>query len=74
MMYSGVNNATYFAYKGLNVSTAFTKAVIQAPDGTMQTVENALKQKSYGKVYIMLGIIELGWPNTGFVYRKLRKT
>lgn len=64
MMYSGVNNATYFAYKGLNVSTAFTKAVIQAPDGTMQTVENALKQKSYGKVYIMLGINELGWPNT----------
>lgn len=64
MMYSGVSNATYFAYKGLNVSTAFTKAVIQAPDGTMQTVENALKQKSYGKVYIMLGINELGWPNT----------
>lgn len=64
MMYSGVDNATYFAYKGLSVKTAFTKAVIQAKDGSMQTVENALKQQSFGKVYIMLGINEIGWPNT----------
>lgn len=64
MMYSGVDNATYYAYKGLSVRTAFTKNVIRAKDGSMTTVENALKQQSFGKVYIMLGINELGWPNT----------
>ncbi len=62
-LYSELDNATYYVYKGLSVETVNTKAVITAPDGTKQTVMNALKQKQFGKVYIMLGINELGWTN-----------
>ena len=56
MMYSGVDNATYYAYKGLSVRTAFTKNVIRAKDGSMTTVENALKQQSFGKVLSLIHI------------------
>ena len=69
-LYSELDNATYFVYKGLSVETVNTKAVITAPDGTQQTVMNALKQKQFGKVYIMLGINELGWTNTSAFIEK----
>ena len=69
-LYSEIDNATYFVYKGLSVETVNTKAVITAPDGTQQTVMNALKQKQFGKVYIMLGINELGWTNTNAFIQK----
>lgn len=69
-LYSELDNATYFVYKGLSVETVNTKEVITAPDGTQQTVMNALKQKQFGKVYIMLGINELGWTNTNAFIQK----
>ncbi len=69
-LYSEIDNATYYVYKGLSVESVNTKAVITAPDGTQQTVMNALKQKQFGKVYIMLGINELGWTNTNAFIKK----
>lgn len=61
-MYSGLTNATFYAGKGLNVQTFFTKAVVNTDAGTV-TVADALKGQQFGKVFIMLGINELGWPN-----------
>lgn len=69
-LYSELDNATYYVYKGLSVETVNSKAVINAPDGTRQTVMNALKQKQFGKVYIMLGINELGWSSTDIFIQK----
>lgn len=69
-LYSELDNATYYVYKGLSVETVGSKAVINAPDGTRQTVMNALKQKQFGKVYIMLGINELGWSSTDIFIQK----
>lgn len=61
-MYSGLTNATFYAGKGLNVETVFTKPVVNTESGTV-TVAEALNGPQFEKVFIMLGINELGWPN-----------
>lgn len=60
-LYAGVNNASYLVYKGLNVRTILTKEITEI-DGQKLTAMQALEKKKYGKIYIMLGINELGWP------------
>ena len=57
--YGNLKNATYFADVGLNVYVAPTKAVAVKNVGTV-TLPQLLSQKTFGKVYIMLGINELG--------------
>lgn len=57
-----LSGATFYAYKGLMVDTVFTKPVI-SDGGQKLTVIDALKKHSFGKVYIMLGVNELGWAN-----------
>lgn len=62
MLWSGVTNATYIAYQGMMVNKFFTD-----PDctfnGTQMTGVDALKSlgTNYNKVYINLGLNELGW-------------
>ena len=58
--YGNLKNATYFADVGLNVYVAPTKAVAVKNVGTV-TLPQLLSQKTFGKVYIMLGMNELGW-------------
>lgn len=60
MLYSGLQNATFYTHKGMMVSKAFTSKVIDTAAGKATVVE-ALKQTSFAKVYIMLGVNELGW-------------
>lgn len=60
MMYAGPEGADYFTLKGLNVETAFDKPAITI-GGNKVSVVDALKYGTYGKVYIMLGVNELGW-------------
>ena len=59
--YDGLGNATYYAVKGLMVNTVYTKQALL--DGKNQTVMQALQHRKFGKVYIMLGINELGWSS-----------
>ncbi len=61
--YDGLGNATYYAVKGLMVNTIFTKPAITL-DNSKVTVMQAMKQKKYNKVFIMLGVNELGWSST----------
>lgn len=49
-----------FTHKGLMVNTVFTKNVIDLGN-RKTTVMDALKETPFSKVYIMLGINELGW-------------
>ena len=58
--YGSLKNATYFADVGLNVYVAQTKAIAVKNVGTV-TLPQLLSQKTFGKVYIMLGMNELGW-------------
>jgi len=61
ILYTGLSNATNLTHKGLMVDTVFTKQVINQ-NGQMVTVMDALKNTQFSKVYIMLGINEMGWP------------
>ena len=62
-LYSGIKNGTFWAYKGVMVFDFHTKAVVPTEDGTKITMAEALTQNQYGKIYVMLGINELGWNN-----------
>ena len=61
-LYAGLN-ATYYSSTGLTAGGALEKPVAETENGCM-TIPEALKQEHFGKIYIMLGINELGWPNT----------
>lgn len=57
--YAGLPNATYYCQNGLTVWTVWEKAFIQGPNGKI-TLEKALTDNKFGKIYILLGINELG--------------
>lgn len=60
MLYADLGDATFLAHKGLMVDTAFTKKFVKSGSDRITVVE-ALKRGHYGKVYVMLGMNELGW-------------
>ncbi|MFU0831954.1 MAG: hypothetical protein ACFWUC_03310 [Oscillospiraceae bacterium] len=61
--YGGLEGATYYALKGLTVNTVYTRREI-LENGSKMTVMQAQASHSFGKIYIMLGINELGWSST----------
>ena len=54
--YAGLPNADYLCHNGLTVWSAVEKAEFPGK----QTLAQALRGKHYGKIYLMLGINELG--------------
>lgn len=60
MEYSGIKSADYFCSSGLNVFQV-RKERITVPNIGKVTLEELLSNKKYGKIYIMLGINELGY-------------
>lgn len=63
LLYSGIKGATGLSYKGLMVSELEDKEVKFTVSGITDTVMGALSKETYGKVYMMLGVNELGWYN-----------
>lgn len=61
-LYGGMKHGTYLYFTGATVESVFSKAV-ETPVGTMPLLD-ALAQMECGKIYIMLGINELGWNGT----------
>lgn len=57
--YAGLRNATYFTQNGLTVRDAVEKRFIEL-DGKKYTLAEALETRRFGKIYVMLGINELG--------------
>lgn len=57
--YAQIPKADYYAYQGVNTYSILTHK-FKLPDGSQGTLEQALKQKQYGKIYLLLGINELG--------------
>ena len=67
MLYGSLHNATFYTHKGLMVNTIFTKeSVKEAGSDKKITIMQALEKHKFGKVYVMLGVNELGW-----VYEKV---
>ena len=58
--YGTLDNADYFAAAGLNLYT-LGRTKVENSEGEKIKLEDMLTHNSYGKVYIMLGINELGY-------------
>ncbi len=79
--YSGLDNATFFAKTGMNVYELLDDAFLADPkSGKDVSISYMLKNHTYRKIYLMVGINELGTGNTGTfqnayagVLQKIRK-
>lgn len=61
MEYAGLDSADFFATSGMSTFQVLKKEVSVPGVGKM-TLSELLKSKSYGKIFLMLGINELGYP------------
>lgn len=61
-LYSGLKTGSYLYATGATVESVFSKSV-DTPVGKMPLLD-ALEQMECGKIYVMLGINELGWNGT----------
>ena len=61
--YANLGNASYAAEVGLTIYSLFDKPIIKLQDGSMGTLEQGLREKQYEKIYLMVGINELGTGN-----------
>ena len=60
-LYGNIKSATYYTAKGLTVTELQTKSFIKTPNGK-KTLKEMLGAHKFGKIYIKLGVNELGWP------------
>lgn len=60
MLYSGLKNVKSYTYIGLKVDTIQTSKIAKL-NGEKVTIMEALKYSNFDKLYIMLGMNELGW-------------
>lgn len=71
-LYSGIDNAD-FAYKeGLTVQGLMDEKIAHVDDATL-TLPELLSSKQYKKIYIMLGVNELGYDTDYFVTEYMKK-
>lgn len=70
--YGELENATFFANVGMSVYNVFSKEVSVPKVGKVK-LKDLLSEKKFGKIYIMLGINELGYnmENTVKKYKEL---
>ena len=61
--YSGWENPTFYADEGLTIYDVFKKQIAKV-EGKKLTIGEALKKEKFKKIYIMLGINEMGTGNT----------
>lgn len=64
--YGGLEEiTTFYASKGLSVYDVFDKKIVEVPGQKQKiTVEEALQQNSFSKIYLMLGLNEMGTGTT----------
>ena len=68
LLYSGVTGADGITHTGMNIFQVLDKAVIGTGD-SKKTVMQVLSEKQYGKVYLSLGVNELGYQNDTLFYQ-----
>lgn len=67
MMYSAPESATFLALKGMTVESFFKD---KAFEKKTKTAEQMLKKHKFGKIYIMLGLNELGWSYSNLFIKR----
>lgn len=72
-MSSGVINAEYIYAQGFQVNQFSTAANVMGKNGELVTAKDALAalNGNFGKVYIGVGLNELGWESYNFFYTKV---
>lgn len=72
-IYSGLKTMTYYSYTGMTVISAASNYNFLLNNGAYGTALDAMAQHDYSKVYIELGINEIGFPVETFTayYRKI---
>ncbi len=72
MLYGGLSTAAFFAAKSITVKNIYTEKAISV-GGEYKTIMEALGLGSYSKVYILLGLNEIGYDCQTFLslYSKL---
>lgn len=63
-LYSGLKTGHPYTAVGATVESVFTKKNFQTESGEKVPILDAMAGQACGKVYIMLGINELGWTKT----------
>lgn len=62
-LYSGVKGGSYLVHTGLTVFQVVDREAVLGSGEEKYSVLSALKNRQYGKVYVALGVNELGWFN-----------
>ena len=63
-LYSGLDRGVYFCVTGETVASAVELSHWKEPDGTKIPLADAVAAAQCGKIYLMLGVNELGWSGT----------
>ena len=71
-LYSQIDNATYYCRQGISVYNMMTEKIAKSK-GKATTIPKALKSKKFNKIYIMVGINELGIQNTKAYAKKYKE-
>lgn len=66
-LYARIPGATYFARTSMNVYNAFDNKVSETSDTASYDLAELLTKKKFGKIYILLGINEIGYSYTSIV-------
>lgn len=70
-MLTDIANAKAYAHVGLTVDTVFTEPVITI-NGAKLSIVDALRQTSFQRVYVMLGLNETGWAYNSIFVEKYK--
>jgi lysophospholipase L1-like esterase len=65
--------AVFYTSTGLNVKTAMSKGIVPDAQGNLLTIPQALSTAQFNKVYIMLGVNELGWAYSNIFIEEYTK-
>ncbi|MEG0876800.1 MAG: GDSL-type esterase/lipase family protein [Oscillospiraceae bacterium] len=66
-MFSGLTTCDYYAATSMTVVGANSNKAITLDNGNAGTMVEGLTQKPYGKIYILLGINEIGYDVNSFI-------
>ncbi len=66
-LYARIPHATYFARTSMNVSNVFDKKPSETSDTSSYDLAGLLAEKKFGKIYILLGINEIGYSYSWIV-------
>ncbi len=65
-LFSGLTTCDYYAATSMTVAGVGSKVCITLDNGSSGTILDGIAQKPYGKVYILLGINEIGYEVSKF--------